>query len=197
MPAGHHNGASHPIRGQEEASRESLSLVPRSKRSVQPTSSLRPPAPRHTRFRTPGSGTPADEKNNTHPSEKSACSRCRYVSHLFPITFPQVKHRTGMIIFFRRPEGVPDRTDVPRPAVSYICIRVCCPDGVRGACGCRTPTFDWCPPDGSIAATPCPVRSGDGVWACRARMEEGGKRGWGFGGSTREAVDKPRGGSCV
>ena len=34
----------------------------------------------------------------TYPSEKSACSKLRYVSHLLPITFPQVKHRTGMII---------------------------------------------------------------------------------------------------
>jgi hypothetical protein len=34
----------------------------------------------------------------TYPSEKSACKRLRYVSHLLPITFPQVKHRTGIII---------------------------------------------------------------------------------------------------
>jgi hypothetical protein len=34
----------------------------------------------------------------TYPSEKSACKRLRYVSHLLPIIFPQVKHRTGIII---------------------------------------------------------------------------------------------------
>jgi hypothetical protein len=33
-----------------------------------------------------------------YPSEKSACRRLRYVSHLFAITLPHVKHRTGMII---------------------------------------------------------------------------------------------------
>lgn len=37
-------------------------------------------------------------RRSTYPSEKSACKRLRYVSHLFPITFPQEKHRTGMII---------------------------------------------------------------------------------------------------
>ena len=35
--------------------------------------------------------------NVTHPSLYSACSRSRYVSHLLPITLPQVKQRTGMI----------------------------------------------------------------------------------------------------
>ncbi len=34
----------------------------------------------------------------SHPSEYSACKRSKYVSHLLPITLPQVKHRTGMII---------------------------------------------------------------------------------------------------
>ena len=38
----------------------------------------------------------------THPSEKSACNRLKYVSHSFPITFPQVKHRTGIIIIILR-----------------------------------------------------------------------------------------------
>ena len=33
-----------------------------------------------------------------YPSVYSACSRDRYVSHLFPVTFPQVKQRIGMII---------------------------------------------------------------------------------------------------
>jgi hypothetical protein len=39
------------------------------------------------------------QQQKTYPSEKSACKRLRYVSHLLPITFPQVKQRTGIIIF--------------------------------------------------------------------------------------------------
>jgi len=35
---------------------------------------------------------------NSYPSVYSAWRSPRYASHLFPITFPQVKHRTGMII---------------------------------------------------------------------------------------------------
>jgi hypothetical protein len=33
-----------------------------------------------------------------YPSEKSACKRLKYVSHLFPMTFPHVKQRTGIIM---------------------------------------------------------------------------------------------------
>jgi len=51
----------------------------------------------------------------TYPSEKSAWSRLKYVSHLFPITLPHVKHRTGMIIvcvcwlWLRRSEALVSR----------------------------------------------------------------------------------------
>lgn len=34
-----------------------------------------------------------------YPSLYSACNRSKYVSHLLPITLPQVKHRTGIIMF--------------------------------------------------------------------------------------------------
>jgi hypothetical protein len=33
-----------------------------------------------------------------YPSEKSACNRLKYVSHLLPMTLPQVKQRTGIIM---------------------------------------------------------------------------------------------------
>jgi hypothetical protein len=39
-----------------------------------------------------------EQNISSYPSEKSACKRLKYVSHLFPITFPQEKHRTGIII---------------------------------------------------------------------------------------------------
>ena len=34
----------------------------------------------------------------SYPSEKSACNRLKYVSHLLPMTLPQVKQRTGIIM---------------------------------------------------------------------------------------------------
>lgn len=34
-----------------------------------------------------------------YPSVYSTCNNPRYASHLLPITFPQVKQRTGIIIF--------------------------------------------------------------------------------------------------
>ena len=38
---------------------------------------------------------------NYLPSVYSACRRPRYASHLFPITFPQVKQRIGIIMLFQ------------------------------------------------------------------------------------------------
>lgn len=39
-----------------------------------------------------------NQRCSSHPSVYSAWSRPRYASHLLPTIFPQVKHRTGMII---------------------------------------------------------------------------------------------------
>ena len=38
---------------------------------------------------------------NYLPSVYSACRRPRYASHLFPMTFPQVKQRIGIIMLFQ------------------------------------------------------------------------------------------------
>jgi len=46
----------------------------------------------------------------THPSFLLSVTNRMYVSYLFPITLPQVKHRTGMIMV--TPEGV--RRSTPR-----------------------------------------------------------------------------------
>lgn len=53
--------------------------------------------------------------SRTHPSLYSFCNKSKYVSHLFPITFPQVKHLTGIIIlglclfFYNVLDGLADR----------------------------------------------------------------------------------------
>ena len=41
------------------------------------------------------------EIRNYLPSVYSACRRPRYASHLFPMTFPQVKQRIGIIMLFQ------------------------------------------------------------------------------------------------
>jgi len=64
----------------------------------------------------------------TYPSVKSACNKLKYVSHLFPMTLPHVKQRTGIIIVsFAMDDGADGGMRMPSymDNMEVLCVVVC------------------------------------------------------------------------